>query len=91
MEFNHAGHLSTSRRNILRPRYIHHHLRRDDHLLTDPAPYTIKNQARTEGGCRVSVSSGSIHDHLLDFAIDANPSSGLWRRKLDNAGAMGHY
>lgn len=91
MEYNYAGHLSSSRRNILRPRYIYHHLRRDGYLLTDPAPSTIEYQARTKGGCRMSFSSGPIYDHLLDPAIDANPSSGLWRRKLDDAGALGHY
>lgn len=91
MGHNRPGNLSPGRSDILRPRYIHHHLRRDDHLPTDPPPLTIEYQTGAKGRCRVSLPPGSFHDRLLDPAIDPDSPSGLRRRKLHDAGSVGNY
>lgn len=91
MEHNRPGHLSPGRGDLLRPRHIHHHLRRDDHFPTDPAPFTTEYQTRAKGGCGVPLPPGSVHDHLLDPAFNADSPGGLRRWKLYDAGSVGNY
>ena len=84
-------HLSSHRSNFLWLSDLHHHLRRNDHLPTDPAAPPVEYQNRPESRCGVSVLAGTIYHRVLHFAIDPDSPGGLWRWKFHHARVVGHH
>jgi hypothetical protein len=90
MGSEYQGNLFTSRRNILRSRHLHHHMRCDHHRPADPTTPQFEYQAGAESRCGVPVPPGSFHHHLFDIATHADSSRGIRRWKFDDARFMGN-